>query len=102
LDLPFANSLDILDALLPFERVFNLGGAYGAPGEICISYQYYAKLFLATEKWSYSVWSRYSDSAAQNFAEFLDRLKAFQTLAVEAERLQAADSVTASEKGESL
>jgi hypothetical protein len=27
------------------------------------------------------MWTRYSDSAAQKFAEFLDRLHAFQTLA---------------------
>jgi hypothetical protein len=89
LDLPFADNLDILEALLPFERVFNLSGAYGAPGEVCLSYQYYAKLFIGTERWSYSVWTRYSDSAAQSFAEFMDRLAAFQTLAAEADTLTA-------------
>ena len=38
LDLPFADSLDILSAPAPFERVFNLNSAYGAPGEVCIAY----------------------------------------------------------------
>jgi hypothetical protein len=89
LDLPFGDNLDILEALLPFERVFNLSGAYGAPGEVCLSYQYYAKLFIGTERWSYSVWTRYSDSAAQSFAEFMDRLAAFRTLAAEADALSA-------------
>lgn len=81
LDLPFVNDLDILEALLPFERVFNLNGAYGAPGEVCIAYEYYASLFIGTRRGSMGMWTRYSDSAAQKFAEFLDRLRAFQTLA---------------------
>jgi hypothetical protein len=80
LDLPFAESPDVLAGLLPFERVFNLSNPFGAPGEICVAYEYYAKLWMGTPAWSYGVWSRVSDSAAPKFAELLDRLKAFQTL----------------------
>lgn len=81
LDLPFADSMDVLSGLLPFERVFNLNTAYGAPGEVCIAYEYYNQFFFGNKKWSYSVWSRYSDSAAQKFAEFLDRLDYFKKFA---------------------
>jgi hypothetical protein len=84
LDLPFAESMDILDALLPFERVFNLNSAFGAPGEICIAYEYYALLTINAPSWHYGLWSRYSDIAAQRFAEFLHRLRAFQQLAAAA------------------
>jgi hypothetical protein len=83
LDLPFAQSMDILDALLPFERVFNLNNTFGAPGEICIAYEYYALFTVNTSFWHYGLWSRYSDMAAQRFAEFLHRLRAFQQLAAE-------------------
>lgn len=81
LDIPFADSMDILSGLLPFERVFNLNTAYGAPGEICIAYEYYNQFFFGNKTWNFSVWSRYSDSAAQKFAEFLDRLNHFQKFA---------------------
>lgn len=80
LDLPFANSPDLIAALLPFERVFNLNTTFGAPGEVCLAYEYYAQFRLDMPGWSYSIWSRYSDAAAQRFAEFLERLRAFQTL----------------------
>ncbi|MEM8534182.1 MAG: hypothetical protein AAGF95_25265, partial [Chloroflexota bacterium] len=81
LDMPFADNMDILSALLPFERVFNLNSAFGAPGEICIAYEYYALFTMNTPNWNFGIWSRYSDSAAQRFGEFLDRLRAFQSLA---------------------
>ena len=81
LDIPFADSMDILSGLLPFERVFNLNTAYGAPGEICIAYDYYRQFFIGNMTWNYNVWSRYSDSAARKFAEFLDRLNYFQKFA---------------------
>jgi hypothetical protein len=84
LDLPFADSMDILSALLPFERVFNLNTAFGAPGEICLAYEYYALFTMTTPAWNFGLWQRYSDSAAQRFAEFLDRLHYFQALAAEA------------------
>lgn len=80
LDLPFANSHTLLSALLPFERVFNLNNTFGAPGEVCLAYEYYAQFRLDMPGWSFNIWSRYSDSAAQRFAEFLDRLHAFQQL----------------------
>jgi hypothetical protein len=83
LDLPFAESMDVLGALLPFERVFNLSSAYGAPGEVCIAYEYYQIVGFNAPGWRFGLWERYSDSAAQRFAEFLDRLRAFQTLAAE-------------------
>jgi hypothetical protein len=83
LDLPFAESMDILAGLLPFERVFNLNTAFGAPGEICIAYEYYAEFSLDSPFWSYRVWGSYSDIAAQRFAEFLERLDWFQRLAAE-------------------
>lgn len=83
LDLPFAESMDVLAALLPFNRVFNLNTTFGAPGEICIAYEYYAEFSINTPYWHYGLWSRYSDSAAQRFAEFLDRLAYFQQLAAE-------------------
>ena len=85
LDLPWANDLDALEALLPFERVFNLSNAFGAPGEVCIAHEYYCDFFVGGKQWSYATWGRYSDSAAQKFAEFLDRLKTFQTLAAAAD-----------------
>jgi hypothetical protein len=81
LDLPFARSMEILDALLPFERVFNLNSTFGAPGEICIAYEYYAHFGISSPYFQYGLWSRYSDVAAQRFGEFLHRLRAFQQLA---------------------
>jgi hypothetical protein len=83
LDLPFAESMDVLSALLPFERVFNLSNAYGAPGEVCIAYEYYQIVGFNAPGWRFNMWQRYSDSAAQRFGEFLERLRAFQTLAAE-------------------
>ncbi|MFZ0546406.1 MAG: hypothetical protein WAM60_13260 [Candidatus Promineifilaceae bacterium] len=83
LDLPFVESMDVLAALIPFSRVFNLNTTFGAPGEICIAYEYYAEFSINTPYWYYRLWSRYSDSAAQRFAEFLDRLRYFQQLAAE-------------------
>ena len=38
LDLPFADSLDILSALLPFERVFTEQRLWCPLGEVCIAY----------------------------------------------------------------
>jgi len=81
LDLPFVDSLDILTALLPRDRVFNLNTAFGAPGEICVAYEYYQRFALVTESWSFRVWSRWSDSAASRFAELLERLGHFERLA---------------------
>lgn len=81
LDLPFADNMDILGGLLPFERVFNLNTTFGAPGEICIAYEYYALFTLNTPFWNFGLWERYSDSAAQRFAEFLNQLRTFQLLA---------------------
>jgi hypothetical protein len=81
LDLPFADNMEILSALLPFERVFNLNTTFGAPGEICLAYEYYSLFSLSTPLWQFGLWARYSDSAAQRFAEFLDRLHYFQLLA---------------------
>ena len=81
IDLPFVDSMDILGALMPRERVFNLNSAFGAPGEICVAYEYYLKFALVDEEWSYKVWSRYSDGAASRFAELLDKLEQFERLA---------------------
>ncbi|NVB77051.1 MAG: hypothetical protein HOV81_01530 [Kofleriaceae bacterium] len=81
LDLPFVDSLDILTSLLPRERVFNLNTAFGAPGEICVAYEYYLKFALVDEDWSYRAWARYSDGAASRFAELLERLGQFERLA---------------------
>ncbi|HEY5923291.1 MAG TPA: hypothetical protein VIV11_16540 [Kofleriaceae bacterium] len=81
LDLPFIDSMDILTALLPRERVFNLNTAFGAPGEICVAYEYYQQFALIDKGWSYRVWSRWSDAAASRFAELLERLGQFERLA---------------------
>lgn len=80
LDLPFLDDLDILQALLPKEQVFNLNGAFGAPGEVCLSYQYYAEYGAFGRGWSYGGYRRSSDSAATKFTEFLDRLRWFRRL----------------------
>jgi hypothetical protein len=81
LDLPFVDDMDILQSLLPRERVFNLNTAYGAPGEICVSYDYYLKFAFLDEGWSFRSWSRYSDGAASRFAELLEKLESFERLA---------------------
>lgn len=81
LDVPFAENMDVLAALLPFERVFNLNTTFGAPGEVCIAYEYYALFSMSSPYWQFNLWARYSDSAAQKFTEFLDRLHYFQRLA---------------------
>lgn len=81
LDLPFTASMDVLHHLLPFERIFNLNTAYGAPGEVCLSYEYYSSFSLQIGRWYSGYWSRYSDQAAQKFSELLDRLHYFQLLA---------------------
>jgi hypothetical protein len=81
LDLPFVDDIDILQALLPRDRVFNLNSAYGAPGEICVSYDYYLKFALIDESWSFRSWARFSDGAASRFAELLEKLEAFERLA---------------------
>jgi len=82
LDLPFVDSMDILTALLPRPRVFNLSTAFGAPGEICVAYEYYLRFAIIDESWSYRVWSRWSDGAASRFAELLEKLRQFERLAV--------------------
>jgi hypothetical protein len=81
LDLPFVDSMDILGALMPRERVFNLNSAFGAPGEICVAYEYYLRFAIESEAWSFRSWSRYSDGAASRFAELLERLGQFERLA---------------------
>lgn len=81
LDLPFVDSMDILGALVPRERVFNLNSAFGAPGEICVAYEYYLRFALVDEAWSIRSWARYSDGAASRFAELLDKLGQFERLA---------------------
>jgi hypothetical protein len=81
LDLPFADSDDILGALLPRERVFNLNTAFGAPGEICVAYEYYLRSAVVDDGWAVREWSRMSDSAASRFAELLERLGQFEKLA---------------------
>jgi hypothetical protein len=88
LDVPFYQDMELLSALIPFERVFNLNSALGAPGEICVATQYYSELYFATRSWNVGVWSRYSDTAAVGFAELLDRLRHFQVLSEEAQRLK--------------
>lgn len=81
LDLPFSDSSDVLEALLPFERAFNLNNAYGAPGEVCLAQDYYLSFFMGGRGWSLASWERFSDRAAESFAEMLDRLARFQALA---------------------
>ncbi|HTL35008.1 MAG TPA: hypothetical protein VL326_17895 [Kofleriaceae bacterium] len=81
LDMPFMDSMDILTSLIPRERVFNLNTAFGAPGEICVAYEYYQRFALVDDKWSYRVWSRWSDGAASRFAELLEKLGQFERLA---------------------
>jgi hypothetical protein len=81
LDLPFIDSMDILTALLPRERVFNLNNAFGAPGEICVAYEYYQQFALIDQGWSFRWWSRWSDGAASRFAELLERLGQFERFA---------------------
>lgn len=81
IDLPFVDSMDILTALMPRERVFNLNSAYGAPGEICVAYDYYLRFALIDEAWSFKSWSRYSDGAASRFAELLEKIDQFERLA---------------------
>jgi hypothetical protein len=81
LDLPYSSNLAMLEMLLPFEQVYNLGSVYGAPGEIGVAYDAYRTLSVETEEWSIHVWQRNSDSAARRFAEVLDRLRNLQALA---------------------
>jgi len=83
LDLPFFQDQEVLGALLPFERVFNLNTPFGAPGELTLATQYYLDCFFGARGWSFSSWARYSDSAALRFAELMDRLQHFQALAAE-------------------
>lgn len=80
LDLPFGNSMEILAALLPRERVFNLNTTFGAPGEICVAYEYYLQFGVTTPKWNYAIWERNSNSAATRFAELLVKLGDFEKL----------------------
>jgi hypothetical protein len=81
LDLPLHRGMEVLGALRPMSRVFNLGAPYGAPGEISIAYDYYAKLTFNTGRFSYGIWERTSDSAAGKFAELLRQMESFQILA---------------------
>ena len=81
LDMPFAADLRLLESLLPCERIFNLNGAFGAPGEICLSYDYYLEFGMVGAGWDFGVWSRTSDRAATKFTELLDRLHWFDKLA---------------------
>ena len=81
LDLPFAQDMDILESLLPHERVFNLNHPFGAPGEVSLAYEYYQQFSMSFRSFNYSVWTRNSDRAAERFTEFLDRLEHFQSLA---------------------
>jgi hypothetical protein len=93
LDLPFTDDMALLAAILPFQRVFNLNNPYGAPGELSLTYSYYQQFGITTRGWNYALWTRQSDSAAQKFAELMDRLKHFRALA------QAADALTAGQNG---
>jgi len=81
LDLPWLGEEELLMALLPFEAVFNLNGAVGAPGEVAVAYEYYREMFFQRPGRSIGLWSRWSDGAATRFAELLDRLRMFQNLA---------------------
>ncbi len=81
LDLPFSGSREVLSALLPFEQVFNLNSLCGAPGEICMAYEYYLDFAFLSRNWHYGSWTRFSDSAAERFTEVLDRLRYFQLMA---------------------
>jgi hypothetical protein len=81
LDLPLYQGMDVLEALMPMSRVFNLNNPYGAPGEISIAYEYYARFTMTTSRFSYGVWERTSDRAAGRFAELLAQLESFQLFA---------------------
>lgn len=81
LDLPFAGNHAIIEALLPFEQVYNLSTTFGAPGEICMAYSYYQYFGFRTPMFEFGHWGRSSDSAAQRFTETLDRLDWFRQLA---------------------
>jgi hypothetical protein len=87
LDLPFVQHDDLLRALMPFARVYNLNNAFGAPGEICLAYEYYVDFFVGGESWSWIWWSRASDRAAERFTEFVERLDHFDVLAEAAQNL---------------
>jgi len=80
LDLPFFSDPSLLRALGGFDRVFNVGGAVGAPGEINISPSYYRNFSYTTPGVSFSSWARSSDSSARSFTEMLDRLRWFERL----------------------
>lgn len=81
LDLPFSGDKEVLSALLPFDQVFNLNSVCGAPGEICMAYEYYLDFAFMSRNWYYGSWTRFSDSAAERFTEVLDRLRYFQMMA---------------------
>ncbi|HSH02341.1 MAG TPA: hypothetical protein VLL52_07460 [Anaerolineae bacterium] len=80
LDLPFAYSTELIAALHPFEQVFNLNHTFGAPGEICLAYEYYLHFMLKAPRWHIGLWHRNSDQAAYRFVEFLEKLDYFQKL----------------------
>ena len=81
LDLPFTQHEALINALLPFERVFNLNTTFGGPGEICVAQSYYARFSFSSPVFEYRNWSRYSNSAAERFTETLDRMQWYGRLA---------------------
>ena len=80
LNVPMWDNEPWLAALLPFEQVFNLNGAVGAPGEVSVAQDYYVQMHWGGTRGAGGSRAG-ADGAALRFAELLDRLRMFQTLA---------------------
>jgi hypothetical protein len=83
MDVPYGGDEELLNALLPFERVFNLNGAVGAPGELSLSPGYYAASIWTGRGSSRAAWRLWSNQSAVFFAELVERVVHFQSLAAE-------------------
>lgn len=77
-DLPWTDEGVLLEALLPFEQVFNLNGTVGAPGEVGVAPESYHRGGAGVGQRGGT--ARGSDRAAPRFAELLERLGHFARL----------------------
>jgi hypothetical protein len=83
LDVPFVEDARLVEALLPFELAVNLNPPLGAPGEVTVSYEFYAQSMYMTPRGGWITFLRDNDVAAGRFAEFVDRLQVMAAMAAE-------------------
>ncbi len=81
IDMPFVFSVKLLEKLLHIRKVLNMSSHFGSPSEISLHTQYEDIASFVTKRFALHLFTRYSDSAVKNLANYIERLVWFERMA---------------------